>query len=551
MTSVAPHLERVFLLPAMSELRLVTPLAEHVVPSADDPYCVVKLLSNEDGTAHYGSAVIDGYDLRPDIPMRIPSNKSLAVFSHDGCRLAVNAPALIINDCYVTSTGQYRQRSIVELHAYLESKRKEARSGSSHAVGPRVLVCSSRPECGKSTLVRTLANYAVALGYHPLVVDLDATLPSFGMPQCTSLFVAQYPIDPEEDCCFVPMQPFLFCPTSTLRAHSQTLRVSPCDSRTLWRRSMNTMADVAMQRVSRYDRTRCGGILIDYPSIEEEQIEDAEAARFSERLQVGVVHQKSNPLDVLLDTAEEYGVDHIICVGSDWLQFKLQQLAAERSAATSGKTASALSNRSTVWLPLTSISAPCLELAGKTIRVVPFDAQDAHPSRGTPQTLSLCQKQKYMNYFFGTITSPLKPVPLEVSLNNIRLVQLRSADSSSMQTLLSVTDAESKRDPAALSFPLPSDVDLEGRVLAVSSTMYLRLKEVTDESTGEITTVEESVPHRDVEAGLKTGHIIGFIWVTEVSSSKLLVVCPNAELPQPKGICLYLTNIFFSRKKGS
>jgi polyribonucleotide 5'-hydroxyl-kinase len=56
------------------------------------------------------------------------------------------------------------------LASALQEKREQARL--SKAIGPRLMITGAA-QSGKSTLCRILVNYAVKLGWSPILVDLD------------------------------------------------------------------------------------------------------------------------------------------------------------------------------------------------------------------------------------------------------------------------------------------------------------------------------------------------------------------------------------------
>lgn len=51
--------------------------------------------------------------------------------------------------------------------------------------GPRVFIAGNA-QSGKSSITKTLVNYAIKLGWSPLLVDLDVTKNSISAPGCMS-----------------------------------------------------------------------------------------------------------------------------------------------------------------------------------------------------------------------------------------------------------------------------------------------------------------------------------------------------------------------------
>ena len=64
--------------------------------------------------------------------------------------------------------------SYINAHAALDSLRRRAKEAG--AMGPRAMVVGPQ-DSGKSTLCRTLLNYAVRANWKPTFVDLDVRVP--------------------------------------------------------------------------------------------------------------------------------------------------------------------------------------------------------------------------------------------------------------------------------------------------------------------------------------------------------------------------------------
>ncbi|GFR18758.1 protein CLP1 homolog [Trichonephila clavata] len=97
---------------------------------------------------------------------------SFAVTSWQGCTLKLKGKRL---KSYVTS----RRDDIYNLHLSFEEDRRRAENNGT--IGPIALIAGPT-DVGKSTLSRSLLNYAAKLGRKPLYVDLDVGQSSISIP---------------------------------------------------------------------------------------------------------------------------------------------------------------------------------------------------------------------------------------------------------------------------------------------------------------------------------------------------------------------------------
>jgi polyribonucleotide 5'-hydroxyl-kinase len=93
----------------------------------------------------------------------------VALFTWHGCVIDLEAPAGV--EISYISEETDANVAFVNTHAQLEALRDEA-SLNPETGGPRVMVIGP-PECGKTSLVKTLVAYATKVGRTPLWVDLD------------------------------------------------------------------------------------------------------------------------------------------------------------------------------------------------------------------------------------------------------------------------------------------------------------------------------------------------------------------------------------------
>ncbi len=111
-----------------------------------------------------------------------------ALFTWHGCVIDLGAAdddaATGVEFFQYTSEETDANVAFVNTHAQLEALRDEAISNSGQ--GPRVMVVGP-PECGKSTLCKTLVAYACKVGRTPLMVDLDPMDNSVSVPGSLSV----------------------------------------------------------------------------------------------------------------------------------------------------------------------------------------------------------------------------------------------------------------------------------------------------------------------------------------------------------------------------
>lgn len=146
-----------------------------------------------------GSAEVFGAEMAPGRPYSVGGTNA-AVFTWHGCEVDVDADdgGGGLDVVYVSDeTGP--NVACVNTHAQLEAMRDDALAAAGAAAaaggggggdgapppppkeGPRVLLAGPA-DCGKSSLARTLAAYAVKLGRSPLLVDVDPSQNALSVP---------------------------------------------------------------------------------------------------------------------------------------------------------------------------------------------------------------------------------------------------------------------------------------------------------------------------------------------------------------------------------
>ncbi|KAJ3360216.1 Cleavage polyadenylation factor subunit clp1 [Allomyces javanicus] len=157
-----------------------------------------------------GYAEIAGFELADKIPYEL-SGFTGAVYSHHGCKLNVSAlrplktgpgapkldadappmPLHVVRDCNVTALANLNLR----LDKLRSHAAKSVGQGATADVGPRIMVVGPR-DSGKTTIVKTLANYAVKGDWTPLFVDLNPENPSVSISGTMAAMPVTHPLDP-------------------------------------------------------------------------------------------------------------------------------------------------------------------------------------------------------------------------------------------------------------------------------------------------------------------------------------------------------------------
>lgn len=260
---------------------------------------------------------------------------------------------------------------------------------------------------------------------------------------------------------------------------------------------------------------------MDYPTVDAVAVEEFENAMLQPSSSHD--HVRSNPLEQLWGTIMECDIDNVVVVGSDWLVFKLTQWAAHKggivmSSSGGGESVTVTSERGSFRIILVPPADAC---------PIPRGVLEAEVSR----------KQRWLDYFFGTPSSPLRSQVYQVSSVDCKFAQAGVIDTSAMQGLLPLDDDRAV-DPTSISFVQVGDVPLIGRVLAVSSALFKRPTTANDDTFID-------VPFGEFEKELKRMAVIGFVLVRDIVAegprSIISLLCPA---PIPKGVCLLLTSSF-------
>ncbi|KEG06763.1 putative mucin-associated surface protein (MASP) [Trypanosoma grayi] len=272
--------------------------------------------------------------------------------------------------------------------------------------------------------------------------------------------------------------------------------------------------------MGRSDRCRVGGLFVDYGVISRSLVEAGEVWEHSEADQGDC--RKTNPLDTLVDTITEVDIDHVFIVGSAWLRFKIAQRLQQRLGAPAE----------------VGRAAPSAVVCGNglTVHLFMLDATEC----AVPTDDAFFKRQCWLQYFFGTRTSAVRPALLTVDVPLVRLVVLGRCGAGSTATLMPMADCDA--GPLAtpstgqcgvpLAYVLPQDVDLTGRILALSAAT--ELEELPDGTL-------RRIPFAVFESRVRRGVVMGFALVESVSSGRMSVLTNAVGVRKDMGLCFMLT----------
>ena len=476
-------------------------------------------------------AEIFGTELLPQRLYTFSSGTSVEVYAIRSCILKVEAIPSVLNEAYVASSlgttiSSVYAKSTLDIHTYLNSKRASAARSGPEVSGPRVLICGYGHDTGKTSLARTLLNYAARSGYHPLHLDVDSYSPLSSFPDCVSLGCVQYPFDPEECCVFTPHQLCLYYGSQTMSKNF-----------TLLRHVVARAMEMGEQRAARHKRCRLGGLIVDLPSLphddDDEKLQESNG-KGSERRSNG-----SPSLAFLMHVIHECSIDTVIVVGSDRLRLRIHQACCDEAPnlnyTNQGVTAATTAN-------------------GTELRLISIEQSPGAVDR-VPEERALQQKQRWTSYFIGSPASPICCTKHTLPLSHVRFVQFGTVTAEAMQGLLPLDDT-TEEESATVQYVDMGSKDLRHSVVGISNTFFLQRDVATaappqggdsPSPTLQGGFAVREIPHDEVEKGLKRCLVVGFALVLSISatvgssSGSVVLWAPFEQLPNNGiGLCLFV-----------
>jgi polyribonucleotide 5'-hydroxyl-kinase len=221
-----------------------------------------------------GEAERDGTELASNHTYSFSDTKS-KILTWTGCTLEVEGPC----DEYVAehaTPADTPAASYLNLHFALQSMREAAAAAATatattaSANGPRVLVCGP-PNCGKTSLARTLVALATKMGEHPMLVSVDPRDGMLSLPGTLSAAVFASTMDVEDPeggigVCATPTNVAAAVPAKLPLVHYFGHR-KPEEDMELWRELVDELGK-AVEAKMRFDRNVArAGVIVDVPAV--------------------------------------------------------------------------------------------------------------------------------------------------------------------------------------------------------------------------------------------------------------------------------------------
>ncbi|KAJ2487766.1 Cleavage polyadenylation factor subunit clp1 [Coemansia sp. RSA 2050] len=181
------------------------------------------------------------------------SGENGAVFSWEGCTLTV------AGECQSAyKAGETPMDTCINVHMALQQQRVLARKDEPD--GPRVMIVGP-DDGGKTSLARTLVNYAVRMGEAPLFVDLDPMDASVTVPGTLSVTPMTKTVDIETGFMGYAMSSSAGPPDTPLVwqfGHDQ-----PADNAALFKLIVDRMAEAIKRRMDSNPQAAASGLIVD------------------------------------------------------------------------------------------------------------------------------------------------------------------------------------------------------------------------------------------------------------------------------------------------
>lgn len=433
-------------------------------------------LTQAEGDTVERSAEFFGAAMAVGVPVIVDGGSSAAVYSAGGCTIVAEGSMGDLNGLYVDSLAAGHHRSLAEIHHSLSLQRRRAKQEGGR-VGPCVLVCGATSDSGKSSVAKTLVNYAVCLGYHPLFVDMATAAPTAGAPGCISVFNVQYPLTDELSAQCVPCQ----------HVYVGDAAASPA----MFRGGVDCAMALVENRWEEGDRVLLGGLVADYPMVDPS---DAEA------------------LEQLRATIEQCRIDTLVIVGPSTLRHRL--LAAYDEGGGAARGVLALGGGQEVALV-------CLEEAHGAARRNKV-ARDAMIAR------------YWRTYFYGTQRVPITPTEITVPHSAISILRVVAAgDERGLSTMRSLDHAEEAPTTEVVAVR-PTELR-PGTLLGLADSCF----EVCDgldphHPEAVFTAIDTEEVYRNLQ---ESRRLLGFVLLASATSTTATLLSACGALPQPRGCC--------------
>ena len=313
-----------------------------------------------------GKAEIFGSELCQGVEYGFYGGSKLAVFTYHGCILEV------AGQCAVEYTAKETpMSSTLNLHLALESLREEAgRDATKKQNGPRILIVGPS-DCGKTTLSRTLMNYAIRNERRPVLVDLDPNDGTLIMPTTIGAIVAdRMDIEQRNGIDLTTSPPLLY----SYGHHT------PATNLSMFKRITEKLASLVKQKIDGDGNVRISGVIIDTSA----WIDSNDVSH-----------------ELLIHQMEQFEVDCVVVLGLERLSSEISSKLRERKS------------------PVSVVSIP--KSGGVVTRDKTFRRQ--------------MQIQRIREYFYGTPNNELSPYTSSVPFTEVAVRRIGETDQAPLSTL--------------------------------------------------------------------------------------------------------------------
>ena len=357
-----------------------------------------------------GHAEIFGVELAPNQPYNFTGCKG-AIFTWQGCQLEIGGEA---ESEYVGQETEYAVEWL-NVHGMLETARDDAQVPGLSDGGPRVLVVG--PDfVGKSSLVRSLAGWAVVCGRTPTIVNVDPREGLLAPPGSLTAVTVGSQMEVENGYGISPISGPTITPVKTPLVY-QCPYASPTEKSDIYKALITRMALSVTNRLEEDPIAKQGGLIIDTP---------------------GSLNDPKTNYDLLTHLVSEFSITLILTIGSERLYNDLNRRFGGSQYDA---------------IPVLRISKP----GGAVERDANYMKQ--------------LQNQQIRQYFFGTSKESLNPHSHTYSFNELSIYR---ANSPSLAATTNTSMDDSDDIPYSNNFSSSSDFErvtpsneMLGRMVAI------------------------------------------------------------------------------------
>ncbi|KAK3721379.1 Cleavage polyadenylation factor subunit clp1 [Vermiconidia calcicola] len=337
-----------------------------------------------------GHAELFGVELAPNQPYTFSGCKA-AILTWHGCQLEVSGDA---ESEYLGQETEYAVEWL-NVHGMLETARDDAQMHSSEG-GPRVLVVG--PDfVGKSSLVRSLAGWAVTYGRTPTIVNLDPREGLLTPPGSFTAVTVGSQLEVENGFGISPISGPTITPVKTPLVYHCPYSAPP-EKPDVYKALITRTALSVTNKLEENSGAKQSGLIIDTP---------------------GTLNDPKSNYDIITHLVSEFSITLILTLGSERLFNDMNRKFGQQSSEA---------------IPVLRISKP----GGAVERDAAFMKQ--------------LQNQQIRQYFFGTSKDSLNPHSHTYSFAELNIFRANSP---------SLAASSSSMDMDASDAPYASHADFE------------------------------------------------------------------------------------------